>query len=763
MAASPKKAVSRKTHLKPPTPENAAVKSRAEKEISHIFGDLKQVQKDVEEEEQEGVHVMKGKDNLDTLKRQQLRRRLLSKLEGEVNTVLPGELQKLNGVFHDEDQHMPRRQHHTKHHQARAERTAAKLAHRRISRFEDPGECGAHKSANEFGIRRGATAARLYNKPSLLQEPEEEEWPTSVAKPGIGGNQVKADNGRDKTGSVNGEEPFLTVYKDGFWPVGCFKDAMYTYANKFGLQNKHKYKKDMENISVAVYSDLVLEDKQLPMAPRVCFEFCRTFEGMVYFGLMGTTCYCTPYYDMTAEGVSDADGCDLACPGDGTTICGGLKKASVFEMHLCGDRGEQLALQAEKSGRILSSFYATALFAGEAGRDLQASGALLEEVAGLGGDPQSAGMGREAKRWAGEMEMKFVEDNCLDDYNTLLMTYEEGEVVAFSDLKKPGNIQKADLCTETLVSTTPKVEKCNKALNKEVAKAYPTFEDAIDAPSDNQWKKLEEDYGSASMVFAPLPYALKSTEEPHMSSCFGEMVYKPMTGTFAECAEACDQTIHPEACVAFQFYHMGGREPDSGGSQGLMQPLCFMYKKIKSVVKYECSLDETITSDYQTHLKDAAKAAEGGKFLQVRKAKANTTEPEEEEDEGKELFKIQEPNCEQVGRFLLYTSLTCDALFGPDSSVKKTCTVECDRAYSALLSATCFIKVSEVVASMPNPETEVKKRCFGGARNKEIQNAKGAEIYFLPFDDQGVILSGDAEVGTSTVLEPIIWTVSEEE
>lgn len=64
---------------------------------------------------------------------------------------------------------------------------------------------------------------------------------------------------------------------------------------------------------------------------------------------------------------------------------------------------------------------------------------------------------------------------------------------------------------------------------------------------------------------------------------------------------------------------------------------------------------------------------------------------------------------------------------------------------------------------MPNPDTEVKKRCFGGARNKEVANAKGAEIYFLPFDDQGVILSGDAEVGTSTVLEPIIWTVSEDE
>lgn len=762
MAVSPKKGKAVK-HQELPTPENFAIKTKEEEKIGHIFGKSKEVQHD-EEEAEEGMHVMKSKDRLTTVKRKQLRRRLLNKLDAGAGTAGADEVQKLSSVFHD-DNRVPMKHHHKdRHHMARAERTAEKLSHRRISRYEDPGQCGAHKSVDQLGIRRGAEAARLFNKPSLLQssEPEEEEegWPASVAQPGVGANQTKADNGRDKMGSVNGETPFLTVYKDGFWPVGCFKDAMFHYGDKFGT-GKHRYKKDFVNISVAVYSDLVLEDKQMPMTPRVCFEFCRTFEGMVYFGLMGTTCYCTPYYEMTAEGVGDADGCDLACPGDDLTICGGLKKASIFEMHLCGDRGEQLALQAEKSGRILSSFYATALFAGEAGRDLQASGALLEEVASLGGDPDSAGLGREAKRWAGELELAIIDGNCLDLYNTLLMGYEEGEVVAFSNLKIPGNIQKADATTDLLVATTPKVEKCNKEYNKEVEKGYPTFADALDATSDKDWLKLEEHYGSASMVFAPLPYALKSTEDPHMSSCFGEMIGKPMTGTFAECSQACDQMVHPEACVAFQFFHMGGSEPDAGGAQGLMQPLCFMYKKIKSVVKYECALDETITKDYQTHLDDNKK--EEKLFLQLKKNQLDKTIDPEEEEEGGDLSKIEEPQCDQVGRFLLYTSLTCDELFGPDSSVKKTCKVECDRMYSALLSATCFIKVSEVVASMPNPDMEVKKRCFGGARNKEIQNAKGAEIYFLPFDEQGVILSGDAEVGTSTVLEPIIWTVSEED
>merc|ERR1740138_262698 len=135
-----------------------------------------------------------------------------------------------------------------------------------------------------------------------------------------------------------------------------------------------------------------------------------------------------------------------------------------------------------------------------------------------------------------------------------------------------------------------------------------------------------------------------------MSSCFGEPVGKPMIGTYAECPQACDQTIHPEACVAFQFYHMGGSEPDAGGSQGLMQPLCFMFKKIKSVVKYECALDETITNDYKVHLEDAKKAKEDEKFLQVKNAKKTirakqnkTIEPEEEESEGKDFSKIEEP------------------------------------------------------------------------------------------------------------------------
>lgn len=772
-----------KAHAPAPTAANSAVMSKAEQHIKKVFGELEHIQAEVkEEEDEEGMHIVKGKDKAKNLKRQQLRKRLLRELDGEVNTVLPAELKKLDGVFQSEERKNGWRPRHRMQHFSRGQRAAQKIANRQVFRYEDPEQCGTHIPATKLGIRSGPEAAKIFQQPALMQiaEPEEEDeegYPLSWARPGVGVNQTLADNGRSTMGKVGApgkvgqEAPFVTVYKDGFFMVGCFKDAMLHVGDMYSMSGKLKYKKQYQNISVVVYDAIVLEEKQQEMSPKVCFEFCRTIEGMGFFGIMGSKCYCEPYYEETIEGVGKEDTCDLACPGDDTAICGGTVKSSIFEMHICGDRGQQLVMQAQNAGRILSSFYATALFAASLGSDLQASGELLEEVGGLGGDPDSANYGRDAKKWAGELEKVFQAEHCLDEYNALLMAYEESETLAFSNLRKSENLQRADDLTQQIVAGIPKVKDCTKLTSKAVTKGYYPFADAVDSASDREMLKMEEKYGTATVVFSPLLLAVASKKEPMMSTCVGEPLGKPMVGTFAECAEACDQMIHPEVCLGFQFYHMGGKE-DSGGSKAEMRPLCFLFKDIEKIVSYDCEFINVLTKEYKDDQKEAAES-EKEEFLQKKESllqrsialrgrmRANSSEPEGEDEEADP--KIAEAHCSSIKSFLLYTAMTCDELFGADSSVKETCPTECERTNGAVLAASCMVKLAEVSPAMGNPEITEKKRCFAGARNKEATNPEGIDPFPLPFDEQGVVLSGDAAVGTSTILEPIIWTVSEEE
>merc|ERR1719265_1079607 len=144
----------------------------------------------------------------------------------------------------------------------------------------------------------------------------------SMALPGSGADQVVADNGRSKHGQVKGEEPYVTVYKDGYWDVGCVNDVMWVDFDKYG-DNKDKYSKDAahSNVSVAIYKELVLEEKQKPMQASVCFEFCSTVDGMSFFGLQGGRyCYCAPFYKPGPGG--EGDSCTLPCPGKPNEMCG---------------------------------------------------------------------------------------------------------------------------------------------------------------------------------------------------------------------------------------------------------------------------------------------------------------------------------------------------------------------------------------------------------------------------------------------------------
>jgi len=371
----------------------------------------------------------------------------------------------------------------------------------------------------------------------------------------------------------------------------------------------------------------------------------------------------------------------------------------------------------------------------------QASGALLQEIAGLGGDPESSDYGQAAKVFAGDVGHVMMDGECAEDYGNLLMNYEESESISFSDMTKAENMAKADEATQAIIQGVPKVEKCSKQATEVILKGYPPFEDAVAAESSDEMMKIEEDYGRSVATVHPLIYILKSSDDPVMSSCQGKLLGKPMVSTMAECSRTCEDMVHPEVCVGFQFYYLGGHE-DAGGSEDFMQPLCLLFKSFKSITLYsKCNFFEDLTKDYQKSLKEEKL------FLQ----------------QGEEPKKLRETSCGNIEKALLYTGMNCEQMFGAESSILDTCSKACTRTKAALLSAVCMAKVSEIGAGTPNIEIKEKKRCFGGARNKEVESPEGAEMHFLPFDDQGVVLAGDAKIGSVNILEPLIWTGQEEE
>jgi hypothetical protein len=143
-------------------------------------------------------------------------------------------------------------------------------------------------------------------------------------------------------------EPYATVLKDGFWFVDCVKDRLLEHGDKFG-NNKFAYEMESSKVSIVRYLEHVAKEHRSPMTHEVCFEFCRSVPNMLFFGLAhGRDCYCAPFYDMMA---GDSSECNAVCEGDTDTMCGGMQKSSIFQMHSCkGDGGVSIAIAGPEPG-----------------------------------------------------------------------------------------------------------------------------------------------------------------------------------------------------------------------------------------------------------------------------------------------------------------------------------------------------------------------------------------------------------------------------
>merc|ERR1719214_415408 len=143
--------------------------------------------------------------------------------------------------------------------------------------------------------------------------------------------------------------------------------------------------------SIVRYTEIVLKEKQVAMTPTVCFEFCRSIEDMVFFGISnGRDCYCTPYY-KPAQG--DDKKCDSVCEGDETLMCGNQKKSTIWEMHLCADTAQDLEEASTSAKEALDFFLEQAALSAELAKKMTDGGNALKEAAGLAGAPEAGDNG----------------------------------------------------------------------------------------------------------------------------------------------------------------------------------------------------------------------------------------------------------------------------------------------------------------------------------------------------------------------------------
>jgi len=397
------------------------------------------------------------------------------------------------------------------------------------------GSCGFsvhHHSVKSMGVSSGNNAVPNYKRDCWQKRP------VSLVQ----GDKVPGA-GIDKF------EPYKTVLKDGFLETACVKDYLYSFGDKFG-DNKFSYKLEKtSNVSIVHYSDHVAKEDQKAMAPKVCFEFCRTVPNMGFFGIVnGRDCYCTPYYKPMESGSSN---CDAVCPGEPTLFCGGKDKSTVFSMHMCADTSKDLGDAVKKAGTVKSAMKKEVDIVKGLSEDMQTSSTKLQESFGQVGDSATTNLLQSAKVFAGE----------------LLHTAEDGEKI----VTKLGDLE----------GSAKKVTKFDDP--KEVAEAETIIEDVDKTLSDGEEivEKLEElealasppnATAGASKQYYPVMYFVDKEQEATPQTCGGEVVAKPIVGgDMDECATACDKL--PQECVGFSYY-------------GASKKLCFLFSKFETAFYY---------------------------------------------------------------------------------------------------------------------------------------------------------------------------------
>lgn len=412
---------------------------------------------------------------------------------------------------------------------------------------------------------------------------------------------------QESQGVINpgtGMDPTLhseKVHADGFFSVRCLADDMEITADKHS-DNKFKYANGA-NVSIIRYKDTLDREKQRPMTPQVCFEFCRTVPGMLFFGLIyGRECYCEPFFvPTTGDGV-----CDLPCEGDAASTCGGSGMSSIYEMHLCADTAEKLDKAIADAINATGRTEEGSDNSTEAGDDMEESANTVMKAAAEGGDMATNSLGQDAKGFTSEVHRAAKEaDEAADKLDTARIAAEK---LVGKDFTIPDNIEAA--------------EKAMKKMKELRAVARETRQTARELTLEATMKAVsEEEALNALRLFGPvLPMIARWTGENYslhehpvatdpisalhqkvsakkrakamaeagrrgdlgvQSTCEGELAAEPLVGlSMGECAAACDNLAlksEDNYCIAYNHYNVR----DQG-------TLCYLLMSVKEIWKYNC-------------------------------------------------------------------------------------------------------------------------------------------------------------------------------
>jgi len=371
--------------------------------------------------------------------------------------------------------------------------------------------------------------------------------PVSALLQHNGTQQVAKNPGAGMDPSV---KPFRKVLKDGFYQVDCVKDYMFEHGDKFG-DNRFSYKLgSISNVSILHYEMLVEREDREPMSVTTCFSLCRTVPEMIFFGLRnGNDCYCAPYYKPMAGDSSD---CDVTCPGDPTTMCGGLIKSSIYAMHACSDTADDLASTFEKMESVAGDLKEFTEDVKKAAETMQDTADVLQPLFGAAGDPAAADLMRTAGRFAGELEKAVKVGEKLSTELEDLKSQESDLAGAdFEDFEKAKE-------AEDLIAKMEEGAAEGEAAAEELS---ALLQQASPSPPEGALKQ-----------YYSVVYFVDKKYEHAPSTCGGKLAGKPLVGSAEDCAAACDSKL--KGCVGFSYF----KNEDDG--------LCFLLSKFTSTTYY---------------------------------------------------------------------------------------------------------------------------------------------------------------------------------
>lgn len=334
---------------------------------------------------------------------------------------------------------------------------------------------------------------------------------------------------------------------DGYNPTGCFPDLNLKTRDLHGSSTSYE-----GPISVIKYEDVEEKTKMKPMTAKVCYEFCRRFDGVKFFGLKnGNKCYCEPMFVVGTAG--NSGGCKVPCEGNAGEMCGGPDMSSIFEMHDCPPKAKFSAEAVVAFNDLKTGVKSVGEQAKQCIDTLVKGGSALVNGQEQKGNTISM---KHQKAMTGSYQSILADLNALPFESEKVSASLEGALGAYSSLAAGSNAAETEL----------KMTEVELAADAAAA-ALPQ----VTAVYESCHPNITSD-GNALSFYTTI------SETASAQTCDGKAVSPVVHVQSAEhCAKLCAETLAPTACVGFQFY--------SGLVAG-SEPVCMMFSEISGVALY---------------------------------------------------------------------------------------------------------------------------------------------------------------------------------